>query len=293
MIDMVRKAIIPVAGFGTRFLPVTKAIPKNMIPVLDHPAVHYAVAEAAQAGIRDIVFVVSKNQESVERYFHNNAELEDALDSRGNVAKADEMRAIAKLVNVSSVLQEQQLGLGHAVLMARDKIGAEPFAVFLPDDIIWDDHPTIGAMIEQHNEHGANVIAVKEVPDSAVPFLGIVDGQPVGEHEYALSGMVEKPSLEDAPSNLAIIGRYLLSPEIFDVLERVEPGAIGEIQLTDAIKMMMVDPGVRAYRFPGSHFDVGTPAGLLKASIYAALQRDEMKEEIVEWMKVTIAEQGA
>jgi len=289
---MVRKAIIPVAGFGTRFLPVTKSIPKNMIPVLDHPALHYAVAEAAEAGIRDIMFVVSKNQETVERYFQNNAELEDALDSRGNTSRADEMRAIARMVNVSTVLQEQQLGLGHAVLMAREIIGDEPFAVFLPDDIIWGAMPTIGSMIEQYREHGSNVIAVKDVPDSAVPFLGIVDGRSVSDSEYVLSGMVEKPSLENAPSNLAIIGRYVLSPEIFDILERVEPGAVGEIQLTDAIKVMMENPGVRAYRFPGRHFDVGTPAGLLKASIHAALQRDEMKDDIVEWMKLAIAEHG-
>jgi UTP--glucose-1-phosphate uridylyltransferase len=290
---MVKKAIIPVAGFGTRFLPVTKSIPKNMIPVLDHPAVHYAVAEASAAGIRDIVFVVSKNQETVERYFHTNVELEDALDSRGNTVKADEMRAISRMVNVSSVLQEQQLGLGHAVLMAKDMIGDEPFAVFLPDDIIWDARPTIGSMIDQYRQHGTNVIAVKEVPDSAIPLLGIVDGQPVSDREYTVSGMVEKPKLDDAPSNLAIIGRYVLSPEIFDVLESVNPGAIGEIQLTDAIKMMMGSPGVRAYRFPGHHVDVGTPVGLLKAAIYAALQRDDMKDDIVDWMKLTIAEHGS
>ena len=289
---MVSKAVVPVAGFGTRFLPVTKSIPKNMIPVLDHPALHYVVAEAAAAGIRDIVFVVSKNQETVERYFQTNRELEDALDSRGNTSKADEMRAITRMVNVSTVLQEQQLGLGHAVLMAREIIGGDPFAVFLPDDIILGEMPTIGSMIEQYRLHGSNVVAVKEVSDSVVPFLGIVDGIPVSESEYVLSGMIEKPSLEAAPSNLAIIGRYVLSPKIFDVLEHVEPGAIGEIQLTDAIKVMMDSPGVRAYRFPGLHFDVGTPAGLLKASINAALQRDEMKDDIVEWMKLAIAEHG-
>ena len=289
---MVSKAVIPVAGFGTRFLPVTKSIPKNMIPVLDHPALHYVVAEAAAAGIRDIVFVVSKNQETVERYFQTNRELEDALDSRGNTSKADEMRAITRMVNVSTVLQEQQLGLGHAVLMAREIIGSDPFAVFLPDDIILGEMPTIGSMIEQYRLHGSNVVAVKEVPDSEVPFLGIVDGIPVSESEYVLSGMIEKPSLEAAPSNLAIIGRYVLSPKIFDVLEHVEPGAVGEIQLTDAIKVMMDSPGVRAYRFPGLHFDVGTPAGLLKASINAALQRDDMKDDIVEWMKLAIAEHG-
>jgi len=289
---MVSKAVVPVAGFGTRFLPVTKSIPKNMIPVLDHPALHYVVAEAAAAGIRDIVFVVSKNQETVERYFQTNRELEDALDSRGNTSKADEMRAITRMVNVSTVLQEQQLGLGHAVLMAREIIGGDPFAVFLPDDIIWGEMPTIGSMIEQYRLHGSNIVAVKEVPDSEVPFLGIVDGIPVSESEYVLSGMIEKPSLEAAPSNLAIIGRYVLSPKIFDVLEHVEPGAVGEIQLTDAIKVMMDSPGVRAYRFPGLHFDVGTPAGLLKASINAALQRDEMKDDIVEWMKLAIAEHG-
>lgn len=287
---VVRKAVVPVAGFGTRFLPVTKSVPKNMIPVLDHPAVHYAVAEAAEAGISEIVFVVSRNQETVERYFQPNRELETSLDGRGDPGRAEEMRAIANMVKVSSVLQERQLGLGHAVLTARDQIGDEPFAVFLPDDIIWAKKPTIAEMISQFQSHGANVIAVKEVPDEAVPFLGIVDGRPVSDREYAVSALVEKPKLEDAPSNLAIIGRYVLSPKVFDLLQGVEPGALGEIQLTDAIKGMIDGPGVRAYRFPGRHFDVGTPAGLLKASIHSALQRDEIRDDMVEWMKAAIAE---
>lgn len=287
---MVNKAIIPVAGFGTRFLPATKSIPKNMIPVLDRPAIHYAVAEASAAGIQDIILVVSKNQETIERYFETNVALEKSLNARKDEVKTAELRAITNMARVTSVIQNRQLGLGHAVLVAKDKIGDEPFAVFLPDDIIWGEKPTIRSMIEQFLSTGENVIAVKEVADPDVPFLGIVDARAVSDREYLVNDMVEKPSLEETPSNLAIIGRYVLSPVVFDILANIEPGAVGEIQLTDAIKKMIITPGVRAYKFPGRHFDVGTPLGLLKASIFEALQRADTKDEITAWMKTTISE---
>ena len=287
---MVNKAIIPVAGFGTRFLPATKSIPKNMIPVLDRPAIHYAVAEASAAGIQDIILVVSKNQETIERYFETNVALEKSLNARKDESKTAELRAITNMARVTSVIQNRQLGLGHAVLVAKDKIGDEPFAVFLPDDIIWGERPTIHSMIEQFLSTGENVIAVKEVADPDVPFLGIVDARAMSDREYLVNDMVEKPSLEETPSNLAIIGRYVLSPAVFDILANIEPGAVGEIQLTDAIKKMIITPGVRAYKFPGRHFDVGTPLGLLKASIFEALQRADMKDEIADWMKTTISE---
>ncbi|MDP7224439.1 MAG: UTP--glucose-1-phosphate uridylyltransferase [SAR202 cluster bacterium] len=280
----VRKAVIPVAGFGTRFLPVTKAIPKVLIPVLDHPAIHYCVEEASRAGIRDIVFVVSNDQEAIGRYFDSNPELENHLASRSGTARLDALNAINSMVNVTTVLQEEQRGLGHAVLMARDEIGNEAFAVFLPDDIIRHTSPTIAAMVKIHEENGANVLAVKQVPDSAIPNLGIIDPDPGSSDVRRVRGMVEKPKLEEAPSDLAIIGRYVLAPEVFDAIERAGKGALGEIQITDAIAKFIDGPGVFAYLFPGDHFDVGMPLGMLKAAIHEGLGRDDMRAELVEYM---------
>ena len=281
----VRKAIVPAAGLGTRFLPVTRSIPKPMIPVLDRPAIHYSVEEAARAGIDHVVLVISPGQEATARYFDRVPDLEQALERRGNDATLSQMLAISDMADVSYVYQEQPLGLGHAVLVARAQIGDEPFAVFLPDDLIWSDVPTIGAMMEVYSQYGGCVIAVKEVPDEAVPSLGIVDPRPMDDRVSRIVGMVEKPSLEDAPSNLAIIGRYVLTPQVFDELERVQPGALGEVQLTDAIATLLASQPVYAYRFPGVHIDVGTPQGLLKASVYAALQREDLSGDFREWVR--------
>ena len=280
----VRKAVIPVAGFGTRFLPATRSIPKVMIPVFDHPPVHYAVQEATQAGIEHIIFVVSPGQEAVNHYFDRVPDLESALKLRGNEALLKQMIEISDMAEISYIQQDKQLGLGHAVLTARPEVGEEPFAVFLPDDIIWNDSPTIGGMIEVYHRYENSVIAVKEVPDEAVPSLGIIDPRPMTDTISEIVRMVEKPSLEDAPSNLAIIGRYILPPEVFDALEHGRPGALGEIQLTDAIAALLSTQKAYAYRFPGVHFDVGTPIGLLKASVYAALQRPDLSEDLKGWL---------
>ena len=280
----VRKAVIPVAGLGTRFLPATRSIPKVMIPVFDYPPVHYAVQEAAQAGIEDVIFVVSPGQDAISRYFDSMPELESALKQRGNEALLKQMIDISDMAEISYVEQKEQLGLGHAVLIARAEVGEEPFAVFLPDDIIWNDSPTIGGMIEAYEHYENPVIAVKQVPDEAVPSLGIIDPRPMTDTISEIMQVVEKPSLEDAPSNLAIIGRYILTPEIFDALEHGQPGALGEIQLTDAIAALLSTQKAYAYRFPGVHFDVGTPLGLLKASVYAALQRPNLSEDFRSWL---------
>ena len=280
----VRKAVIPAAGLGTRFLPATRSVPKVMLPVLDTPAIHYSVAEAAQAGIEQIVVVISAGHEATGQYFGRVAELEAALEKRGDERLLRQMVEISEMAEVSYVYQEQALGLGHAVLTARGSVGDEPFAVFLPDDLIWSETPTIGGMIDIFDERGSSVIAVKEVSDEAVPSLGIVDPRPVSDTLSEVVGVVEKPRLEDAPSNLAIIGRYVLTPEVFDALERVRPGAIGEIQLTDALAAVIPTQRAYAYRFPGVHFDVGTPLGLLKASIYAAMQRQDMAAELKGWL---------
>ena len=280
----VRKAIIPVAGFGTRFLPATKAVPKNVLPVFDRPSIHFCVEEAVDAGIDEIVLVVSKNQEAIPRYFEPWPELEAALEGRGNFAKAEEIRRISSLATITCVTQVEQNGLGHAVLITREAIGDEPFAVFLPDDIIWSARPTIGAMIEVWERTGGFVIAVKRVPDEAIPNLGIVSIEPGSDVDHRLTGMVEKPPLSEAPSNLAIIGRYVLGPEIFDTLARVQPGALNEIQLTDGIAAHLESPGVYGHEFSGEHFDVGTPLGMLKAAVVAGLRREDVGAELRSWL---------
>ncbi len=280
----VRKAVIPVAGFGTRFLPATLSVPKNALPVFDMPSIHFCVEEAARAGIEEIVFIVSKNQEAIPRYFEALPELERALEARGSVSTLDMVRRIGSLAKITCVAQTEQKGLGHAVLMARDAVGDEAFAVFLPDDVIWSERPTIGGMIEAHQRTGGFAVAVKEVADEAVPNLGIVDVGGESGRSPRIVGMVEKPSLEDAPSNLAIIGRYVLGAEIFETLENVEPGALGEVQLTDGIAAHLERPGVFGYRFEGEHHDVGTPLGMLKASIAAALKRDDLGDDLRAWM---------
>lgn len=281
----VRKAVIPAAGFGTRFLPVTRTIPKVMLPVLDEPAIQFSVREAAQAGIERIVFVISRGQEATNAYFQPVPALERALEERGDVELLNEMREISSMIETSFVYQDEQLGLGHAVLMAKDEIGDEPFAVFLPDDIIFSDMPVIGEMIDVFAEHGGSVIAVKQVPDAAIPNLGVIDPEPLTDKVYRVNGMVEKPRLEDAPSNLAIVARYVLTPEIFNVLERTRPGAKNEIQLTDALDTLRARQGAYAYEFGAVHFDAGVPIGMLKASIYAALKRNDMAGELREWLK--------
>ena len=281
----IKKAVIPAAGFGTRFLPVTRTIPKVMLPVLDEPAIQFSVCEATNAGIEHIVFVISRGQEATNAYFQPVPALEQALESRGNAELLNEMREISSMIETSFVYQDEQLGLGHAVLMAKDEIGEEPFAVFLPDDIIFSDTPVIGDMIDVFAEHGSSVIAVKQVPDEAVSSLGIIDPEPLSDSVHIINGMVEKPRLEDAPSNLAVVGRYVLTPEVFDALENAQPGAIGEIQLTDAIDAVRAIQGAYAYEFAADHFDVGTPIGMLKASIYAALKREDMSGELREWVK--------
>jgi len=271
----VRKAVIPAAGFGTRFLPVTRSVPKVLLPVVDTPSVQYIVEEAAQAGIRDIVMVISEGQEALARYFRPNRKLENALRKRGKQDIVRRLQAISDMATITYVHQTQALGLGHAVFTAREFVGNEPFAVFLPDDLIWAEKPTIRAMMDIHEQRGGSVIAVREAPPERVPNLGIIDPEPLGDRVSRVKRMVEKPRLEQAPSRLGVIGRYVLEPEVFAELEHGTPGALGEIQLTDAINALAQRKSVYAYEFPGFHVDVGVPSGLLKASTYEALRRGD------------------
>ena len=284
----IRKAVIPTAGFGTRFLPVTRSVPKNMLPVLDRPSIHFAVEEAVAAGIEHVVFVLAHGQEAICRYFDRLPELERALERRGEYDTLQQMIDITETVELSYVYQTRQLGPGHAVLTARAAVGDEPFAVFFPDDLILSDVPTIGSMIDLFMEHGRTVVAVEEVPDELVPSKGIVDARPAGDGVFEIAGLVEKPSASEAPSNLAIVGRYVLTPEVFDTLESVEPGTGGEIWLTDAIAMLLDTQGAYAYKFPGTLFDVGTPLGLQMASVYAALQRDGVGPSLRSWLRTVL-----
>jgi len=280
----VRTAVIPVAGFGTRMLPASRSVPKPMLPVLDTPVVDLAVRDAVDAGIDRVVFVVSKGQDAVRAYFERLPDLEQALDAKGDTELLERMLSIPKMAEFSYVEQTQPLGLGHAILTAADAVGDEPFAVLLPDDVIWSETATTGAMVALFEERGGHVVAVREVPDERVSSLGIVDAAEVADRVYGVSGMVEKPPLDQAPSNLAIIGRYVLGAGIFDVLRRTRPGAGGEIQITDALASM-IPSGVYAYRFPGVHVDVGRPLGLLQASVTEALLRPDMAPELQEWLR--------
>ena len=281
----VRKAVIPAAGFGTRFLPATRSVSKVMLPVLDRPTIHYAVQEAVESGLEQVVIVVSPGQDAVGDYFGRIPALERALERIGDEATLGRMLEISEMADVTLVYQEQRLGLGHAVLTAKASVGDEPFAVILPDDLIWSDRPTIGSMIELFSSYQGSLVAVKEVPTQAIPNLGVVDPRPVDDTLSRVVAMVEKPRPEEAPSNLAIIGRYVLTPDVFEALERGRPGALGEIQLTDAIAALLSTQEVYAYRFPGFHVDAGTPLGLLKAAVYAALQREDLSPDLKGWLR--------
>ena len=281
----VRKAVVPVAGFGTRFLPATKAVPKALIPVLDTPQIHHAVREAAEAGIEHVIIVMSEGQEAVASYFGRSEGLESVLERTGKTEMLDLVRGISAMADVGCVYQHEQRGLGDAVLCARPVVGDEPFALMLPDDLIPGGPSPIARMVELHAERGASVIALREVPDEMVPSLGIVEAERIDERMHEVRSMVEKPALEDAPSNLAIIGRYVLTPEIFYALDATQPGAGGEIQITDAIAKLIETQGIVGYEFPGVHFDVGTPLGILKASVYEALRREDVSPGFRSWLE--------
>ena len=259
----VRRAVVPAAGLGTRFRPVTLAVPKPMLPVVDTPALHYVVQEAIDSGIEEVALIVAPGHESIARYF-------------------DDIRVEA---SVSTFVQEEPRGLGHAVLQAREFAGNEPFAVLLPDDLFWAPEPAISYPIEVFERFGVSVIVVKEVGDDRVSSLGIIDPVQLEEGLFEVRSMVEKPRLEDAPSNLASIGRYVLSPDILEILEGLPPGANGEIQLTDAIAAQIAGGRVLAKLVPGSHIDAGTPPGLLQASVHEALRREETSEAVRQFLR--------
>ena len=281
----VRTAVIPAAGLGTRFLPVTKLVPKELLPILDKPMLQYVVEEAAEAGIERVIVVTSRGKESIAAYFQAMPDLEERLADSGATALAAKVRAAAELAQVSFVIQEQPLGLGHAVLTAEEAVAGEPFVVILPDDIIAHSPGVVAQMLKVHENTGGGVVAVEPMPWERVHNYGVVDATPVNDRVHQIHGLVEKPSRQEAPSNLTIVGRYILPPEIFDHLRRTPPGTNGEIQLTDALRLLLEHYELYAYEFLGTRYDGGTPLGLLRASLEFGLAREDTRQEVLALLK--------
>ncbi len=284
----IRKAIIPAAGLGTRFLPATKAMPKEMLPIVDKPTIQYIVEEAVASGIEDIIIVTGKGKRAIEDHFDNSFELEHNLESKGKWDLLSEVRKSSEMADIHYIRQKEPKGLGHAIWCARKFIGNEPFAVLLGDDIVESDQPCLKQMIDVYEQYQSSVVGVKPVPWNEVSRYGIVDGVSIEERVYQANRLVEKPKEDNAPSNLAIMGRYILTPQIFDLLGEQHEGVNGEIQLTDAISRLVELERVLAYHFKGQRHDVGEKLGFIETTIHYALQHHELREDLLKYMKQTI-----
>ncbi len=281
----VRKAIIPAAGLGTRFLPATKAQPKEMLPIVDKPTIQYIIEEAVEAGIEDIIIVTGRSKRSIEDHFDRSIELELELEKSGKEDYLKMVRKIADMANVHYIRQKEPRGLGHAVLVARQFIGNEPFAVLLGDDVVVSKQPCLGQMMEQFDKYQSSILGVQTVAKEAVSKYGIIAGTQVEDRVYKVDDMVEKPKVEEAPSRVAVLGRYIITPEIFDYLETQGAGCGGEIQLTDALKRLAKDQEMYAYDFKGHRYDVGSKMGFLQANIEFALRNEEVREDMIEYLE--------
>jgi UTP--glucose-1-phosphate uridylyltransferase len=281
----VKKAVFPVAGLGTRFLPATKSSPKEMLPLIDKPLVQYVVEEAVAAGIEQILFVTGRSKRAIEDHFDISFELEALLYDKGKDAELSQIREIAELVNIFYVRQKQALGLGHAILCAREFVGNEPFAVLLGDDIIDADQPCLGQLLDVFRKYRGSVLALERVPLENISSYGCVAATTISERVFEVTDMVEKPKPAEAPSDLAIIGRYVLTPEIFPILEKQEPGKGGEIQLTDAIRKLLQEEAVYGCLFDGLRHDCGDKLGFLKATVDMALKRKEFNGEFENYLR--------
>jgi UTP--glucose-1-phosphate uridylyltransferase len=281
----IKKAVFPVAGLGTRFLPATKASPKEMLPLIDKPLVQYVVEEAVAAGIEQILFVTGRGKRAIEDHFDIAYELEAILLEKGNDKAYREVRAIAEMVTIFYVRQQQAMGLGHAILCAREFVGNEPFAVLLGDDIIDAEQPCLSQLLGVFEKYQGPVLALERVPMESISAYGCVEAIEISDRIYQVTNLVEKPKQEDAPSDLAIIGRYVLTPAIFPILERQEPGKGGEIQLTDAILKLSEQESVYGCRFGGTRYDCGDKLGFLKATVDIALKREEIRIEFAQFLR--------
>jgi len=280
----VRKAVIPAAGLGTRFLPATKAQPKEMLPLLDKPAIQYVIEEAVRAGITDILIITGRGKRSIEDHFDRSIELEHFLESRGKFDELKQVREITDMASIHYIRQRDPLGLGHAVAVAEEHVGDEPFAVLLGDDIMTESNPLLAEMLRIHDRYGRSVLAAMEVSRDDVSLYGCIEPEFVEERLARVTSVVEKPKPENAPSNLAAIGRYVLTPEVFDALRHLEPGVGGEVQLTDAINALAQEQAVYAYIFEGGRFDIGNKLDYVKATIEIAIDREDLGKDLKRWL---------
>jgi len=280
-----RKAVIPVAGLGTRFLPATKTVPKELLPIVDIPSIQYVVQEAVDAGIEEIIFVTGRGKDGIEDHFDEAPELEQVLADRGQQEMVKMLRAIAEMTEVVSVRQKKPLGLGHAVLCARDLVGNEPFAVMLADDLIDSPTPCIRQLLDIFQTNNESVVALMEVPQTEVHQYGVIKGNLIKERLYQVEAMVEKPPAKEAPSRMAIIGRYVLRPEIFPILQNLPAGKGGEIQLTDGLAQLVRERKVYGCEFVGDRYDIGDKFGFVRATVAYALKRPDLKEKVREYLK--------
>jgi UTP--glucose-1-phosphate uridylyltransferase len=281
----IRKAVVTAAGWGTRFLPATKAQPKEMLPLVDKPMIQYVIEEAVASGIKHIIIVTALGKRAIEDHFDRSVELELALKKKGDGELLKKVQRISELADICYIRQKEQLGLGHAILVTKDLIGDEPFAIFLPDDIIEAKVPAMKQMIEVYNRYQHSVIAVEPVAKEDTKAYGIIKPKQVEDRVYQVLSLVEKPEPQDAPSDLGIVGRYILTPEIFGVLEKTAPGKGGEIQLTDGLRLLLEKQPIYAYQFEGIRYDTGSPLGFLKASVEFALRRPDIGHNFKEYLR--------
>jgi UTP--glucose-1-phosphate uridylyltransferase len=281
----VRKVVITAAGWGTRFLPVTRSMPKEMLPLVDKPLIQFSIEAAVQAGIEQVIVVIAPRKKAIEDYFRGSPELESFLERKGDRQRFRQMRELPKIADIRFVLQSEPLGLGHAILMTRETVGDEPFAVVLPDDIIDSTVPVLKSMVAVYEKYGAGVIAVERIGDEDTDKYGIIKARRKAAKIYQVLDLVEKPGPSAAPSRLGIVGRYILTPQIFDVLEATPPGVGNEIQVTDALRLLLKQQGLYAYEFEGVRYDTGTPLGWLKANIALALKRPDLAPELKDYLK--------
>lgn len=292
MTSRIRKAVIPAAGLGTRFLPATKSQPKEMLPIVDKPSIQYVVEEAVRAGLTDILIITGRGKRAIEDHFDRNFELEHYLEQQGKTDLLKEVQESSELGEIHYIRQKDPLGLGHAVSVAREHVGNEPFAVMLGDDIMVDDSALLRSMLDVHDRYGRSVLALKDVKPEEISSYGCVEPEEVGDGLVRVRSIVEKPSQEAAPSTLAVIGRYVFTTEIFDALDRIEPGAGGELQLTDAIALLNQDQTVYGRVFTEGRFDIGQKVDFLRANVELALDREDLAPDLERFLLETLRRRG-
>lgn len=286
MNNKIRKAIIPAAGLGTRFLPATKAQPKEMLPIVDKPTIQYIVEEAIASGIEEILIITGRNKKSIEDHFDKSVELEMELEKHNKNELLELVKDISEMVDIHYIRQKEPKGLGHAIRCAKTFVGDEPFAILLGDDIVYNpEKPCLKQLMDCYNEYKTSILGVQTVPEEDVNKYGIVDGIQIEDRVSKVKGLIEKPSIEEAPSNIAILGRYIVTPRIFDILDNTKPGKGNEIQLTDALLQLVREEAMYAYNFEGRRYDVGDKLGYLQATVEYALRKPELREGFIEYLE--------